>query len=33
MMFMNDPALKKLITDLSEGNEITSTWVKKKYCW
>jgi hypothetical protein len=25
MMFMNDPALKKLITDLSEGNEITST--------
>ena len=24
-MFMNDPALKKLISDLAEGNEITSS--------
>jgi hypothetical protein len=24
-MFMNDPNLKKLITDLSEDNEITSS--------
>ena len=24
-MFMNDPSLKKLISDLAEGNEITSS--------
>jgi len=24
-MFMNDPAISKLITDLSEGNEIKSS--------
>ena len=27
-MFMNDPNLKKLITDISEDNEITSSWIK-----
>jgi len=25
MLFMNDPALNKLIQDLSEGNQISST--------
>jgi hypothetical protein len=29
-MFMNDPSLKKLISDLAEGNEITSSWMNMK---